>query len=158
MNIDISNESGVDVDEEALVSLSGFVIDDLQVHPDAELSVLITNEERMSQLHVEWMGLTGPTDVLSFPMDEVRPGNRSASAGSAGGIDGEAPMLGDLVLCPPVAAAQAERAGHSTEEELQLLTAHGILHLLGYDHVEPAEEYEMFALQSDLLVRWRVTR
>lgn len=152
MNIDISNESGIDIDEQALVSLSGFVIDDLQVHPDAELSVLITNEERMSQLHLEWMDLAGPTDVLSFPMDEVRPGSWS------GDVDDEAPMLGDLVLCPTVAATQAQSAGHSTEEELQLLTAHGILHLLGYDHAEPAEEQEMFALQSGLLGRWRASR
>ena len=152
LNIDVSNESGIEIDEQALGSLSSFVLSDLHVHPDAELSVLVTNEERMSQLHTEWMGLDGPTDVLSFPMDEVRPGSWSGDA-----VD-EAPVLGDLVLCPAVAKVQAQTAGHSTEEELQLLTAHGILHLLGFDHAEPAEEFEMFSLQSDLLTRWRASR
>lgn len=152
MNLDISNESGVEVDEQGLGSLSSFVLGDLNIHPDAELSVLITNKERMSELHLEWMGLAGPTDVLSFPMDEVRPNSWS------GEFDDEAPILGDLVLCPTVAQTQAKTAGHSIEEELQLLTAHGILHLLGFDHAEPDEEREMFALQSDLLAKWRATR
>jgi probable rRNA maturation factor len=152
LNIDISNDSGIEVDEQELVSLSGFIVDDLHIHPDAELSVLIAGEERMSQLHLEWMDLTGPTDVLSFPMDEVRPDSWS------GDLSDDAPVLGDLVLCPTVAAKQAQTAGHSTQEELQLLTAHGMLHLLGYDHDEPDEERAMFALQADLLARWRINR
>jgi probable rRNA maturation factor len=152
LNIDFSNESGVIIDEDALSSLSSFVIGDLRVHRDAELSVLITNEARMSQLHIEWMNLTGPTDVLSFPMDEVRPGSWS------GDDEVAAPILGDLVLCPAIAAEQARSAGHSTDAELELLTAHGILHLLGYDHAEPEEEATMFALQTDLLDRWRAQR
>jgi probable rRNA maturation factor len=91
----------------------------------------------------------GPTDVLSFPMDELRPGNddRVTPAG----------MLGDIVLCPDVAESQAETAGHSVDDELLLLTTHGILHLLGFDHAEPDEEKEMFALQRDLLVGFAVT-
>ena len=152
MNIDFSNESGLVIDEDALSSLSSFVIGDLRIHQDAELSVLIADEERMSQLHLEWMNLTGPTDVLSFPMDEVRPGSWS------GDVEDAPPILGDLVLCPTIAAEQARTAGHSTDAELELLTAHGILHLLGYDHAEAAEEEAMFALQSDLLGRWRATR
>lgn len=152
MNIDISNESGVEIDEQDLSSLSSFILDRLQVHPEAEISVLVTDEDRMSELHVEWMDLPGPTDVLSFPMDEVRPNSWS------GDPSDEAPILGDLVLCPSVAEAQAKVAGHSTGEELQLLTAHGILHLLGYDHAEPDEEREMFSLQSDLLTKWRANR
>lgn len=149
MNIEISNESGIEIDDQALGSLSSFVLADQHVHPEAELSVLVATEERMSQLHLEWMGLAGPTDVLSFPMDEVRPGSWS------GDVADDAPVLGDLVLCPTVAQAQAQTAGHSTEEELQLLTTHGILHLLGFDHAEPDQELEMFGLQSDLLARWR---
>lgn len=149
MNIEISNESGIEIDDQALSSLSSFVLADQHVHPEAELSVLIATEERMSQLHLEWMGLAGPTDVLSFPMDEVRPCSWS------GDVADDAPILGDLVLCPTVAQAQAQTAGHSTEEELQLLTTHGILHLLGFDHAGPDQELEMFGLQSDLLARWR---
>ncbi len=149
MNIEISNESGIEIDDQALGSLSSFVLADQHVHPEAELSVLVATQEQMSQLHLEWMGLAGPTDVLSFPMDEVRPGSWS------GDVADDAPVLGDLVLCPTVAQAQAQTAGHSTEEELQLLTTHGILHLLGFDHAEPDQELEMFGLQSDLLARWR---
>jgi probable rRNA maturation factor len=86
----------------------------------------------------------GPTDVLSFPMDELRPGTEDDIT--------PAGLLGDIVLCPQVAEAQAEAAGHSTLDELLMLTAHGVLHLLGYDHAEPDEEKEMFGIQRDILV------
>ena len=96
---------------------------------------------------MQWMDLPGPTDVMSFPMDELRPGRE--------GEEPEEGVLGDIVLCPSVAAKQAREAGHATEEELLLLTTHGILHLLGYDHEEPDEERVMFALQKDLLRAWQ---
>ena len=67
-------------------------------------------------------------------------------------------LLGDVVLCPQVAAVQARDAGHSTQEELELLAVHGILHLLGYDHAEPGERTEMFGLQDRLLRSWRSGR
>jgi probable rRNA maturation factor len=100
----------------------------------------------MEQLHLQWMGEPGPTDVLSFPMDELRPGRDGET--SAEGI------LGDIVLCPSVAATQAEAAGHSVMAELSMLTIHGLLHLLGYDHAEPDEEKEMFGLQADILQKY----
>ncbi len=152
MNIEFSNNSGINIDVEPIISLATFMLSDLRVHPDAELSVLIADEETMSDLHIAWMQLEGPTDVLSFPMDEVRPGSWS------GGMDEEPPILGDLVLCPSIAAEQARTAGHSTDEEIHLLAAHGLLHLLGFDHAEPTEEREMFALQADLLTRWSAKR
>ena len=104
----------------------------------------------MSELHVRWMDEPGPTDVLSFPMDELRPGRDGEVAGPG--------QLGDVVLCPEVAAQQAVTAGHSTAEEMLLLTTHGILHLLGYDHAEPEEEKEMFALQRKLLLTFLAGR
>ena len=104
----------------------------------------------MERLHVTWMDEPGPTDVLSFPMDELRPGKDDE--------DPEPGLLGDVVLCPVVAEAQALTAGHSTQDELELLLTHGILHLLGYDHVEPDEEQEMFGLQRRLLARWVAAR
>jgi probable rRNA maturation factor len=104
----------------------------------------------MTDLHVKWMDEPGPTDVLSFPMDELRPG-REGDVTPAG-------LLGDVVLCPEVAEQQALAAGHSTVEEMLLLTTHGILHLLGYDHAEPEEEKEMFALQRKLLLTFLATR
>ncbi len=148
MSIDIANESDTAVDEEALASLARFVLDRMRIHPQAELSVLLVDEPAMTALHVQWMGEEGPTDVLSFPMDELRPGGDDDDEPDPG-------LLGDVVLCPTVAAAQAVAAGHSAADELHLLTTHGILHLLGYDHAEPAEEREMFALQDEIVTAWR---
>jgi probable rRNA maturation factor len=144
MSIEINNESGVPVDETAIQRLATYALDQLHVHPDAELAIVLVDEAAMEQLHVQWMDEPGPTDVLSFPMDELRPGTEEEPTPPG--------LLGDVVLCPQVAEGQAQTAGHSTLEELQLLTAHGILHLLGFDHAEPDEEKEMFGLQGDILV------
>ncbi len=144
MSIEINNESSIPVDEAALQRLATYALDQLHVHPDAELAIVLVDEGAMEQLHVQWMDEPGPTDVLSFPMDELRPGTED-SVTPAG-------LLGDIVLCPQVAIAQADAAGHSSLEELLLLTTHGLLHLLGFDHAEPAEEKEMFGLQRDILV------
>jgi probable rRNA maturation factor len=144
MSIEINNESSVPVDEAALQRLAIFALDQLRVHPDAELAIVCVDEAAMEQLHVQWMDEPGPTDVLSFPMDELRPGSDDAIT--------PAGLLGDIVLCPQVAIAQAETAGHSTTEELLLLTTHGLLHLLGFDHAEPDEEKEMFGIQRDILL------
>ena len=150
MSVEVNNESGVEVDETEIVALARHVLAGMRVHPQAELSVVLVDETAMEQLHVQWMDEPGPTDVLSFPMDELRPGSD--------GEDSPAGLLGDVVLCPQVAAKQARQAGHSTAEELLLLTTHGILHLLGYDHAEPDEEKEMFALQRRLLLTFLATR
>lgn len=143
MSIEINNESVVPVDESALLRLSAFALDYLHVHPDAELAIVLVDEAAMEQLHLQWMDEPGPTDVLSFPMDELRPGTEDAMT--------PAGLLGDIVLCPQVAIAQAETAGHSPIEEMLLLTTHGILHLLGFDHAEPEEEKEMFGVQREIL-------
>ncbi|WP_026411916.1 rRNA maturation RNase YbeY [Actinomadura oligospora] len=153
MSIEVLNESGVPVDERAIADLARHVLDGMRVHPLAELSVLLVDEEAMTELHVKWMDEPGPTDVLSFPMDELRPGSLDGGAGDDGELDPG--LLGDVVLCPTVAERQAKQAGHSTEAELELLTTHGILHLLGYDHAEPEEHKEMFGLQDELLGSWR---
>jgi probable rRNA maturation factor len=144
MSIEVNNESGVTVDEAAIQRLAVFALDHLHVHPDAELAILFVDEAAMEQLHVQWMDEPGPTDVLSFPMDELRPGSEDAPT--------PAGLLGDIVVCPQVAIAQAESAGHSPLEEMLLLTCHGILHLLGFDHADTDEEREMFGIQRDVLV------
>jgi probable rRNA maturation factor len=150
VSIDVNDESGEDVDAARLVGVARFVLDRMRVHPLAELSILAVDVEAMTALHVHWMDEQGPTDVLSFPMDELRPGTDER--------DPEPGLLGDVVLCPAVARQQAVAAGHPTDDELDLLCTHGILHLLGYDHAEPDEEREMFGLQGELLVAWRQTR
>lgn len=148
MSIDLLNESGAEVDEAELLRLVAFDLQQLFVHPDAEVSIALVDVAAMEQLHVQWMDEPGPTDVLSFPMDELRPGSpdRMAPAG----------LLGDIVLCPEVAREQAKEAGHDLMTELRLLTTHGLLHLLGFDHAEPAERDEMFALQDKLLAGFAV--
>ncbi len=150
MSIEVNNETDARVDEHELVELSRHVLEQLRVHPQAELSIILVDEVAMERLHVQWMDLPGPTDVMSFPMDELRPGSEDREP--------EPGLLGDIVLCPSVAERQARDAGHATEEELLLLTTHGILHLLGYDHAEPEEEREMFGLQRKLLLTFLAGR
>jgi probable rRNA maturation factor len=150
VSIEVNNESGFEVDEAEFAALGRFVLDEMRVHPQSELSIILVDTTVMADLHVQWMDEPGPTDVLSFPMDELRPG-RDGDVTPAG-------TLGDIVLCPEVAVTQAKAAGHSTTEELLLLTTHGILHLLGYDHAEPEEEKEMFTLQRKLLLTFLATR
>ncbi|MFF0293995.1 rRNA maturation RNase YbeY [Kitasatospora sp. NPDC004615] len=152
MSIDIANESGWDVDEDSILDVARYALEKMRIHPQSELSVIIYDSESMAELHVQWMDLPGPTDVMSFPMDELRPGKE--------GEDLPEGLLGDIVLCPEVAKQQglAAPTKHSMDEELQLLTVHGVLHVLGYDHEEPDEEREMFALQKRILDDWRAGR
>lgn len=149
MAIDINNESGWEFDERAALDIARYALQRMRIHPLSELSVIAVDAAAMEQLHIQWMDEPGPTDVMSFPMDELRPGK-----------DDEEPpqgLLGDIVLCPEVAKKQGEAAStrHSMDEELQLLTVHGVLHLLGYDHEEPDEKAEMFGLQKVILDDWR---
>lgn len=142
--IEVNNESGIDVDESMLMRLTEFNLGRLNVSQDADVAIVLVDEGAMEALHVQWMDEPGPTDVLSFPMDELRPGTdeRMTPAG----------LLGDIVLCPQVAETQAAAARHSLMDELVLLTTHGLLHLLGFDHAEPDEEREMFGLQQELII------
>jgi len=147
MSIEVLDESGTGVDVRRLSTLSRFVMDRMRVHPLAELCIKAVDEDTIAGLNEQWMEKDGPTDVLAFPMDELRPGKV--------GEEPEEGVLGDLVLCPAVAERQGADAGHGTLAEVELLTVHGILHLLGYDHAEPEEHREMFGLQAELLSAWR---
>ena len=140
MNIELSNESGVEVGEADLISVAEFAMVKMGLHQDCDLAISIVDEARMSELHEEWMDLKGPTDVLSFPMDELIPDSPDPG------------IVGDIVLCPQFAEAQAKS---DLEAELQLLTIHGILHCLGYDHADPDEEKIMFELQESILAKWQ---
>ena len=147
--IEINNESAIDVDETVLQRLTDYNLAQLHVSPDAEVAIVLVDEGAMEALHVQWMDEPGPTDVLSFPMDELRPGTEDAPTPPG--------LLGDIVLCPQVAETQAVAAKHSTLDELILLTTHGLLHLLGFDHAEPEEEREMFGLQRELITSFQAT-
>jgi probable rRNA maturation factor len=161
VSIEIANESGMAVDEAALAALARHVLDGMRVHPLAELSVLLVDEPAMAELHQRWLAEPGPTDVLAFPMDELRPprsdGGPAEHRGSAEPA-AEPGLLGDVVLCPQVAATQAAAADHAVADELDLLCTHGILHLLGFDHADGDEQARMFGLQDRLLASWRSER
>ncbi|HNJ79604.1 MAG TPA: rRNA maturation RNase YbeY [Marmoricola sp.] len=146
MSIEINNESDAEFDSRRAQKLCRFVMDQMRIHPQAELSVRAVDEATIAELNLKWMDKQGPTDVLAFPMDELRPGQVNEEP--------EEGILGDLVLCPAVAARQASDADHSVTDELDLLIVHGILHLLGYDRAEPEEHREMFGLQARLLAAW----
>jgi probable rRNA maturation factor len=144
--VDIENETELDIDVDSLVRQTRFMFQQLRLHPETEVSILLVDEERMSYLHDEWMQEEGPTDVLSFPMDEL--------VAPMDGIHPEPGILGDIVLCPVFAERQAATSGQSLEDELAMLLTHGILHCLGHDHLEPEEHAVMFGLQHELLKAW----
>lgn len=131
-----------EVDTEVLERLVAHAFRHMHVSEETELSIAVVGETEMERIHIDWMDLPGPTDVMSFPMDELTPGTPEDPAEG---------VLGDIVLCPPVAARQGADAGHSTLDELCLLTVHGILHCLGYDHATAEEEAEMFGIQRTIL-------
>ncbi len=145
MNIEMVNLAASSCDQDRLVSIAEFALKKMGIHPDSELSISIVGEDEMSSLHMQWMDEPGATDVLSFPMDEMKPNSAATGPG----------LLGDVVLCPDFAQAQAKVAGHSLQEELELLTVHGVLHLLGFDHREADEHKVMFSKQDELLREWR---
>ena len=158
MSIEVNNESGTAVDEVALAELGRYVLDTMQVNPLADLSVVLLDSTAMAALHEQWMDLPGPTDVMAFPMDGAdgidSPGGADHPGGMRADLHQHETLLGDVVLCPEVAAEQAGHAGHSTEAELHLLCTHGILHLLGYDHGDSEDERAMFELQARVLAGW----
>mgnify|MGYP003351748340 CR=1 FL=1 len=145
MNIELTELINSKIQTNRIIEVAEFSLLKMGVHPDSELSISLVDEIEMSSLHMRWLDESGPTDVLSFPMDELKPFSATSGPG----------MLGDIVLCPEYAIPQAERAGHSIQEELELLTVHGVLHLLGFDHREIEEKTVMFSRQDEILREWR---
>jgi probable rRNA maturation factor len=143
MGIEIANNSGMNCDEDQIVSVAAFALEKMGIHPDSDLGITLVDEDEITMLHVQWMDLPGPTDVLSFPMDEMKPFSASVGPG----------IVGDIVICPQFAEKQA--IIHSVADEIFLLTVHGVLHLLGFDHADPEEHKTMFALQERTLAEWR---
>ena len=139
--IEIENRSGQLAPESEIQKLLEFSIRELGLHPECELTLAFINDEEMEQLHIKWMDEPGTTDVLSFPMDMPEQ-------------PGEVVTLGDIVISPVVAAAQALNQGHSTEHEIYILATHGLLHIIGYDHADKADEKVMFELQEKIVSDW----
>ena len=147
MSIEIDNETDWDIDQDRVNALAEYAMDRMHLHPNTDLFIRFVDLKTMEELHIKFMDEPGPTDVLSFPMDELVPGDNLAVAPEG--------ILGDVVVCPDFAKEQAEKAGHAPIDEMLLLITHGILHLLGFDHAEPDEEREMFALQNQILKDFR---
>jgi len=143
MGIEIANNSGVACNEDQIVDVAAFALDKMGIHPESDLGITLVDEDEITKLHIQWMDLPGPTDVLSFPMDELKPFSASDGPG----------IIGDIVICPQFAAKQA--INHSAEDEISLLTVHGVLHLLGFDHAREEEHKVMFELQDKTLAEWK---
>jgi len=129
------------------------------VKGETEVSLLFVDEDAMAALNQQFLGKTGPTDVLSFPIeDEPGPTGRSPDFGGSGPgtspEQGTLTLLGDVVICPEVASRNAVEHGVSLDDEIALLVVHGLLHLLGMDHEEEAEAERMEAVEQQLLARF----
>lgn len=140
MAVFLADEQSAAVDGNDLVALTRHVLRERRVPADMEVAILLVEQDVIATLNERHMGHEGPTDVLAFPIDE--PGETPPDTPS---------ILGDVVLCPAVAAEQAPRFDRTTHQELQLLTVHGLLHLLGMDHADPDQERAMFGLTDQLL-------
>jgi probable rRNA maturation factor len=154
-------QSDVDVDVVRWVRLARFVLDEERVPEDAEMSVVFVDEQAISDLNERFLGATGPTDVLAFPMDDdVSPGGRQPDQGGRGPGSPSEPsepptVIGDVVVCPQIAERQARARGKALADELALLVVHGVLHLLNYDHAEERESEAMRSRERELLSRFR---
>jgi probable rRNA maturation factor len=142
MTIEITNKSGELVPSDGVRDLLQNALIELKLNPECEVNLVFVDIEEMTELHIKWMDEAGPTDVLSFPMDMPA-------------VENEAVTLGDIVIAPTVAAQQAATAGHSIDHEIFILAAHGLLHILGYDHANAADEKVMFTLQEDLVKKYQ---
>jgi probable rRNA maturation factor len=142
MTIEVINTSGQLVPATEINSLLTFALLELALNPECEVNVSFVDDEYMTELHIKWMDEPGTTDVLSFPMDMPE-------------TPGEAVTLGDIVISPVVAAEQAKAQGHSIEHEIYVLAVHGLLHIIGYDHADKAEEKVMFDLQEKIVRDWQ---
>jgi len=147
MTLTLENETNYVVDLDSLEQQARFLFGALRLHPEVELSIIMIDTQEMEALHIEWMQESGATDILSFPMDELRPSDVP-----------EPGMLGDIVICPQFVESEAVRHGMDLAERIEFLLVHGMLHLIGYDHATDEEYATMFALQDELLAQWRIER
>jgi probable rRNA maturation factor len=156
-----NEQNDVDIDVSRYVRLARTVLDAERVVSDVEMSLLFVDEGTIAELNERFLGYEGPTDVLSFPMDdELPPAGRQPDQGGRGpgspADPGDPPsVLGDVVVCPAVASRQAAERGAGLDDEVSLLVVHGVLHLLNYDHAEPAETAAMQRREQEILARFR---
>jgi probable rRNA maturation factor len=140
----VANEQDLRVDEERLLFLARHALASEGVDDDAELSVLLVTRDHIKQLNERYAGEAHATDVLAFPMMEDE--------------EESALLLGDVVICPRIAARNAERVGHGLDREVEVLLVHGTLHLLGYDHQTSEERAQMNRRTRELIESFNARR
>lgn len=145
MDVILSDEQDDPLPSDALVDLARVAMEAEGLPDSTELAIALVDETRMAELNVEHMGKAGPTDVLSFPIEDF------SGDGAVAVDDGPPLLLGDVVICPSVVSANSQRAGVAFEDELALMVVHGILHLLGRDHVVDAEAEQMEQREREIL-------
>lgn len=138
ITLEISEDYRSQVEAQLIETAVMAVLTNQDAPETTDLTVVITDDRQLQQLNYQFRDIDAPTDVLSFPADFTDP-------------ESDAPYLGDILISFPRAVQQAEIGGHSVVAELQLLTVHGVLHLLGYDHAEVEEKAEMWAAQTEIL-------
>lgn len=147
----------VAVDLARYARLARHVLDTERVPPDVEVALLFVDEATITEYNERFLDSEGPTDVLAFPIDDdVVPGGRHPDHGGSGPGSGDEPpappsILGDVIVCPAYAQRSAAERSIALDDELSLLVVHGLLHLLGHDHAEPAETERMQARERALL-------
>ena len=138
VNIQFIDDTSSPLSPEAIMSAALEALRFAGAPPDAECTVVLTDDKELQRLNQRYLGIDAPTDVLSFPADFIDP-------------DSHHPYLGDILISVEQAQQQAALQNHPATQELLLLVVHGVLHLLGHDHAEKAEKERMWLLQDQIL-------
>lgn len=145
MEISLSDEQDDPLPSEPLIELAAAALVAEELPQSTQLSITLVGADRMAELNGSYMGKTGPTDVLSFPIEDFAAGVAAVDA------DGPPLLLGDILICPEVVRANAAAAGVAFEDEMALMVVHGVLHLLGRDHVIESEAEAMEQREREIL-------
>lgn len=146
MNVFLADEQAVAVDTAGIRKLAESVLEAERCPPESEVSLILVDETEMAAYNQRFMKRSGPTDVISLPIEDLAPGRPPTSVPA-----GPPPMLGDVILAPAHIRAEAENRGVDFEDEMALLVVHGLLHLLGYDHGVESDAQAMETRERQLL-------
>ena len=138
IHIEVSENLSSETEAEVLVRAAKASLAYHNAPEESDLTILLTTDDQLHKLNLEYLDVDGPTDVLAFPADYIDP-------------DTETAYLGDILISLERAELQAQAGGHSVKAEVELLVVHGVLHLLDYDHAESDEKSRMWAAQAEIL-------
>jgi probable rRNA maturation factor len=148
--IDVDNSSNFSIDEVSVKNYTKQMLQILKVNTKSDVSILFVNEDEMTKQHVRWMNESGPTDVMSFPMDDIVLQDSKLRKKQA--------ILGDIIICPAVALEDAKEQGINPAYHLVFLITHGVLHLLGQDHQEASQRVVMQKREQGIMNSLRITK